>query len=501
MTGATAQPLSAPALPRALRTALAGLAVVALAALAGVLSAHAVGSQQPPRIERHGDLRMQVPASWRAAPASSLRASGARLGFEVPGGVQALAVVAPIARVSLMPTPLERLLVHAPGRPEAARVAGWRAWLYQGLQTRDGRTMDIAVIPTSRGMLAIACAVAGTAGTRAGACLDDIEAASLAGAVAFVPEQDLALRLQLPGILAAVDAERVSRRAALAAAPRAGARVDAVGGLAAAYGRAASELRALGATAPLGAQLEITRKAYRDLSQAALARDRSGYRAAAARIDSGESGLTAAVERLASEGALREPATQSAVAVPPRSTTQGPRVVIVLLTALAVLLLACTPPVRGIIATLPEAVRSERPMAPAVEPAPPRRPKAPAAPASGRGPAVMAVAQGVRGLESCSLVLMRAGGTARFFVLPGTQRNLAGAVAQTAAFPVPRLGPIPPDEPVQQAHAAVLGWLARQGFAPAGESSSWDELRLIKRMAPADEVLNAPTGDADAARG
>jgi hypothetical protein len=198
----------------------------------------------------------------------------------------------------------------------------------------------------------------------------------------------------------------------------------------------------------------------------------------------------------------------------------------VLLSALAVLLLAWTPPVRRIIATLPEAVRREpqkasatkpapprRPKAPAVEPAPPPRPKAPAtqptpkarssggAPASRRGPAVMAVAQGLRGLESCSLVLMRAGGTARFFVLPGTQRNLAGAVAQTAAFPVPRLGPIPPDEPVQRANAAVLGWLAREGFAPADDGGSWDELRLVKRMAPAPEVPNAPTGDADAARG
>ena len=80
----------------------------------------------------------------------------------------------------------------------------------------------------------------------------------------------------------------------------------------------------------------------------------------------------------------------------------------------------------------------------------------------------MAVVGGLRGVDSCSVVLMRTGATGRFLVLPGSHRSVGSAVAHSEAFPVPRVGPMLPTGPAQRAREELLDWLARRGLRVGG---------------------------------
>jgi hypothetical protein len=93
---------------------------------------------------------------------------------------------------------------------------------------------------------------------------------------------------------------------------------------------------------------------------------------------------------------------------------------------------------------------------------------------------VDAPANGNGGYDSCSVVLSRRGVAARFIVLGGAGRDVRNALARSEPFPVPSLGPIPRSEPLQQAHDAMLRWLAQDGWTPVDPDGGGEDLRFVR---------------------
>jgi hypothetical protein len=444
--------------------------VLGLAALAGVLAG---GDRAPElrspatRVARAGGLELRAPASWVRIAGSG---GGERLVFALDNGpARAVAVVAPAASASLVPPSVAAMLSDELPPARTTRFAGRRAWLYAALPTRSGGLADITVLPTSRGVLLLACTAPRSAWPAARGCASAVAAASVRGATSFVPAADVALRLNLPDRLVALDAERVRDRAALAQAATPAVQARVAARLGEAHLSAARSVRPVAgqAGADLVSRLERAGSAYQALGRAALAG--AGFPAARTQVGAAEAQLGRALDDLA----LEPPATQRAAAPSPVASSEAPGTLIALLGALGVgvvVLLATSLAMRrGVVAVAGVAGRTRKP-------AEPRR----RLPPEQREPAVDAPANGHGGYDSCSVVLSRSGGAARFIVLGGAGRDVRNALARSEPFPVPSLGPIPRSEPLQQAHDAMLRWLAQDGWTPVDPDGAGEDLRFVR---------------------
>ena len=240
-------------------TRLSRAAALALAIAGGLWAGHALTStSEAPEthVVRAGPATLEVPDGWRNVSVT----------------------FGPAADRSLVPAPLRAL----PGEgPRPATLAGHAAWRYDAPRGRE-----ITVLPTSDGMLAVACG---------GECAESIAAVSLPGGEILVPSEDLAFQLKLPDTLQTLDRARVDGRTALAQARTDRGQARVAGRLAREHHAAANSLRPLAGSPALPDALETVTDAYADLEHAAMAGSPSRFRAARASVGAAEARLARAV--------------------------------------------------------------------------------------------------------------------------------------------------------------------------------------------------------------
>ena len=297
----------APARLTALRRAALGLLTCAAAAAGAAAGGYATpddrsaGEAAPPLTVQADGMTLTLPADW----------SSARLSTPVPGMERALAVrsgtsdmalaILPPQTFRLLPRELvaraDDLRARRPVSAGRGQMAAYSLWL------PDGLAATVLATPTTKGILTLACRSELGASWAADDCATAAARVRLDADSAWVPlRPDVALRLGLPDILAALDRSRVPERAALAATRSPQRRATAAARVAAAYRRAsgAAALLAGPGSRAVPRELERLAGAYAALGRATAARVSHPASRAAARIDAGERRLA---RRLAQLGA------------------------------------------------------------------------------------------------------------------------------------------------------------------------------------------------------
>lgn len=302
-------------------------AVLVLAALAGRWAARdsalprsrTWASEQAPAL---GPLRIAAPPPWRRLPASAAGFKGIdklpTQVFDRASGLSSRAVITvasvdSTASPSLIPKPLHDAAARPFGRPRAVRLDGRRAWLYLAVPIRSAdETMEITVLPTTAGVVAIACVAPTLAFSGAAGCASALDL-TLQRARALRPTADLGFRFRLGAIAGRFDRERVEHRAMLSRARTPRAQARAAHRLAVGHERAARALAPLvgtDTTAEVVASLRDASRRYEDLKRSAAADDRAAFSLAARAIE-------AADHRLADAW---DAAMQPVASAPPAST-------------------------------------------------------------------------------------------------------------------------------------------------------------------------------------
>jgi len=252
-------------------------------------------------------VRVVVPSDWRRLPASASRIPALEttpvLVFDPAPGLsaRALLMVAPLgaaASPSLMPRALLDAAAQPPGRPAASRLDGRRAWSYTRVPIRRGdEAMDVTVLPTTAGVIAVACLGAGGSSPFASDCASAVRL-RLAGERALAPSRDLPFRLRLPRVLERLDRHRVPARASLRSARSPGGQARKASRLATAHAEAARELSPVASTPPAARAVRELRRsagAYQELAAAATAGDRRAFAVAARDVDRADARLARAL--------------------------------------------------------------------------------------------------------------------------------------------------------------------------------------------------------------
>jgi hypothetical protein len=283
------------------------LAAAAGAALGGVLAPS--GSEPPasdaaPRVGlASGVARLALPDGWQP-----LGRHSSLPGLEEATAVRgvhsevALDIRAPES-ASLLPAGVE---AAAPGRlpePRPRRLRARTVWRYDLPGARPGERVVALALPTTGGVVTIACAsIAAEIAGAASECERAAQAVQLDGASALVPAPETAAAIVLPPTAARLDRRRSLERRRLAKSRSPGRRSAAARGLARGYADAAARLRALAAgdAVRLTASLGALGRRYGALATASRRRDAGATRRAGAAIEREErrlGSLLAAVTR------------------------------------------------------------------------------------------------------------------------------------------------------------------------------------------------------------
>jgi hypothetical protein len=254
------------------------------------------------RVVRAGPATLVVPREWRtvAPGGKGLDVQAVRTVVmapwpDVPDRV--IVTVATADDASLLPGALRRLVRDLGQGPRLTRLAGYRAWRYAGLLGRDGNVLDVTVLPTGTGVLAVACTSPPWEAGAMANCASLIRSVSLTGTVALVPARDPALRLRLPTVLAALDRSRVRGRAALGRAATGAGQARLARRLADAHLAAAASLRPVEGRAgePLVGELSEVAAAYSALARAASGGSAPGFQTAREDVATAEARLAQAI--------------------------------------------------------------------------------------------------------------------------------------------------------------------------------------------------------------
>ena len=202
------------------RARLAGLAAVAVAVAGGWWLGGVV--RAPDRVEvaapavAVGGMQLEVAPAWtQAGAAPGPDAPGAESYAPVAGmPARALLVAGPAADASLVPTALRAQLPAQLPSPRRTKLAGLPAWTY-GPISDGARVIAVTVVPTTVGVLAVACSAPTETWSAALGCEAGVRTI-VSGGDALVPAPDLAFRQRAPAVLAKLDGKRVAGRAALA---------------------------------------------------------------------------------------------------------------------------------------------------------------------------------------------------------------------------------------------------------------------------------------------
>lgn len=289
------------------------LGATVLAATAGVLLGLAVAPDPPrpaapqaptPRIGlASGVARLPLPADWQPlrrrstfpgfGRATAVRAAGseAALDLRVPDDASLLPASVVAAVGGRLPAPALR-------GPD-----GRTAWRYDLPGARPGSRVAAFALPTTGGVVTIACAATAAQLERvAEMCERAVATVRLKGARALPPAPETAAAILLPDVAGRLNAVRGRARRRLAATRSAGARSAAALRLADAYAAAARTLEpaAGGAARTLPAALVRLGRDHRRLAAASRTRRAVAARRAGVRIVRHERRLAARLARLTS---------------------------------------------------------------------------------------------------------------------------------------------------------------------------------------------------------
>jgi hypothetical protein len=284
-------------LPRlAVATAIAG----ATGALLGIALAPE-GTNAPravapePRIGlASGVARLVLPAGWEPlrrrstlpglADATAVRGVHVEAALDIRAPEDASLLPAALATAQTLPAPRPRRL--------DARIA----WRYDVAGATPGTRLVALALPTTGGVVTIACAAPAAALERAaGECEQAVRAVRLEKAWALVPGPETAAVIVLPHAIAQLNRRRTSERSRLAATQSPVRRSAAARRLGAAYAATAERLRPLAAGDALRvtAKLAALAREHRALASASLLRDAGAARRAGATIQRDERRLDA----------------------------------------------------------------------------------------------------------------------------------------------------------------------------------------------------------------
>jgi hypothetical protein len=291
--------------------ALLTACIVIGAATVGWRTGHANSTRpqpRPPSTQRLGPWRLVVPRDWSLVSARESHVPGldpARaLTYETLPGLPAHAVVVRGRATdrSLIPLVLRRVLDGLPGPPRPIRVAGYEGWAYASQLTRaGGMTLDVAVVPTTAGILGIGCTAPSELSAGTHSCAQVIERISFGRAVALRPRPDLAFLLRLGSVLERLRSRRAQAYRALLGARDHRGQAAGLHDVADAYGRASRELAPLatrGDSGRLVSALRAVGDEYQATADAAAAGDPAGYDFGRLEIGRLETRAVAAVGRV-----------------------------------------------------------------------------------------------------------------------------------------------------------------------------------------------------------
>lgn len=211
-----------PRVPRrwTIRSLAAAVAAgVAIAVPAGIVGAALVAPDaQPPsptsRVVRAGPALLAVPSGWEraATPAGlgGLNAGRTAVLAPFPGlATSAVVTFGPGDGGSLVPRALRPLIADSLPPPRDASLGGRPAIAYREVLTRRADLrMDVTVLPTTAGMLAVACTSPANSGYDGSRCASSVSSVSVPGATALAPEPSLPLARALPAAIAGLDRAR-----------------------------------------------------------------------------------------------------------------------------------------------------------------------------------------------------------------------------------------------------------------------------------------------------
>ena len=306
--------------PAVIVAVAAVLAVLAGLGAAALVAPDAPTTRPTTRIVHAGPALLTVPAVWqRSAPVEGLAPERTAVLSPAPGTAgSALITFGPTDPRSLLPRELRAILHDPPPAPVAATLGGRPAVVYHDLRTGE-RLLDVTVLPTSAGVLAVGCSAPAE-------CAGAVTAVSVPGATALIPSPAVPLAAALPTAIARLDRETIAGRNDLGAARTPAAQAGAASRLAARQRAAADALRSgFGPAAQsVGAALDEGGRAYDALGAAARAGSPAAFAAARAKVRAAETHLTAAAGTVREAGTRpsAEPA-QPVAATPPPADTPG----------------------------------------------------------------------------------------------------------------------------------------------------------------------------------
>jgi len=292
-----------------LAAAAAGVALGIVLTADGPDGPYPPAASAPPRIAlTSGVARLPLPAGWEP-----LRRRSSLPGFEQATAVRgvdadvALHIGAP-EHPSLLPAGVPAATAGGLPEPRSRRVGARTAWRYE-LPGGSAGTRTVALaLPTTGGVVTIACnAPAATLGSAGRECERAMAGLQLDGASALAPARETAAAIALPDTMAQLNRRRSSERRHLAATRSPARRSAAAGRLARSYAAAAERLRPLAAgdAVRLTTTLTALGREHRALASASRRRNARSARRVGARIERGEQRLAALLARITEPRAAR----------------------------------------------------------------------------------------------------------------------------------------------------------------------------------------------------
>ena len=284
---------------------LGGAVVLAFAAAGGWLLGDLSRAPTPvvaaDSVAAVGDLQLELEAGWVPAEAApGPRVEGGQAFAPIPGlSARALFVTGKPVDASLVPAALRAELPKTLPTPSKAALGGLAAWTFGPIRDRD-RMIEVTVVPTTAGTLALACSAPTASWSAALDCADGVHAIDSAKARALEPTAQLGFRQASGPVLATLDERRVAARRRLATVKRPTARAATARALAAEHRTAAAALAPFapaGEPAAVVTALRSTARSYTAFAVAARRNKRPRFVTARRAVTASEAALVAALRR------------------------------------------------------------------------------------------------------------------------------------------------------------------------------------------------------------
>jgi hypothetical protein len=290
-----------PRRPGPSRALLAGFVAVVAAVGAGWWLGGVSRSPEPFDVDTAivpvGNIRVEVASDWTpATPAPGPDAEGGRA-FAPAAGLpaRALLVSGPAAEPSLIPAALRDAMPDTLPAARRTKLAGVAAWTYGPVRSEE-RVMQVTVVPTTVGVLAVVCSSPPETWSVALGCASGVRGLSPVGGRTLEPSAEVAFRSRAGEVLRSLDRVRVSGREALASGPRRAAARR----LAAAHGEAAAGLERTAVRGVTGETVVALRGAAQAYAAFGLAESRRGFMRRRAAVQRAEDRLAGTLARLRS---------------------------------------------------------------------------------------------------------------------------------------------------------------------------------------------------------